>query len=225
MRLLFVIAAFAFLQPIPTPERVQVSAADGLTLYADYYEPLDSGATGVLLLHQLYTDRTSWTPLATELHAQGYAVLAPDLRGYGTTQGAIDWTEAQRDTRIWLDWLRAQPEVSGGRAAIVGSSMGANLAVIGCSDEGASCATAVAISPGLNYFGYTPLEPALDAASQPYLFITSQRDAYPARAARELGAAYPAIEVVWLAGNGHGITLLDEATTGEVVGWLNAHLP
>ena len=225
MRHLLVMAALLLIQPTPPPQVVTVSGADDLLLYADYYAPLNRGAPGVLLLHQLYTTRASWVPLAAELHAEGYAVLAPDLRGYGATGGAINWTEAQRDTRIWLHWLREQPDVDNGRAAIVGSSMGANLAVIGCSAGGPTCATAVAISPGLNYFGYTPLAPALDAATQPHLLISSQRDGYPARATRELSASYPAVEVLWLEGNAHGMALLDEKTTAEITAWLGVYLP
>lgn len=209
---------------------VTIKAPDGLTLHADYHAPSSAGAPAVLLLHQLYTDRTSWDDLIPELQAQGYAVLAPDLRGYGQSRGAIGWREAQRDTLLWLDWLRAQPEVNGGRIAIAGSSMGANLAVIGCADDTlreGGCITAVAISPGLNYFGYTPLSPSLGAlAGREVLFISSERDGYPARAVHELSAAFPGVTPLWVAGNAHGVDLFDsdETLIPAVIHWFNQHL-
>ncbi|MEO0564251.1 MAG: alpha/beta fold hydrolase, partial [Chloroflexota bacterium] len=146
----------------------------------------------------------------------------PDVRGYGETGGPINWQHAQEDTLVWLDWLAAQPGVRADTVWTVGSSMGANLAVIGCADF-ESCAGSVAVSPGRNYFGYTPLAPALDALSErdtPVWFITSERDGYPALAARQLAPDYPNVMVEWLPGNAHGIDLLDEATVAEVIGWL-----
>ncbi|MEL6272227.1 MAG: alpha/beta fold hydrolase [Chloroflexota bacterium] len=208
---------------------VTIEADDGLTLHADYYPPSSSGSPAVLLLHQLYTNRTSWDDFIPALQAEGYAVLAPDLRGYGQTRGNIGWREAQHDTLLWLDWLRAQEGVDSGRVAIVGSSMGANLAVIGCADDrvrGGGCTTAVAISPGLNYFGYTPLSPALGALDgREVLFISSERDGYPARAVRELSAEFPTVTPLWVAGNAHGVDLFDsdETVIPAVVAWLNIH--
>lgn len=208
---------------------VEIVGSDGHRLVADYYPASRAGTPAVMLLHQLYTDRGSWAAFAAQLQAEGYAVLVPDLRGYGQTGGDIHWQLAQDDTLVWLDWLRQQPNVNGGQIALMGSSMGANLAVIGCADDRAvnpdvGCTTAVALSPGLNYFGYTPLEPALvgGGAGCGVLFVSSVRDGYPARAVRELSAAFPQLQPLWVEGNAHGIDLLDEAVTVEIMAWLAA---
>lgn len=199
---------------------VSIPAADGHSLYAEYY-PGDEGAPAVLLLHQLYTDRTSWEAVVPALQAHGYHVLTPDLRGYGQTQGAINWLLAQDDTQAWLRWLAAQPGVRGGAVWTMGSSMGANLALIGCADF-AACRGSVVLSPGRNYFGYTPLQPALDTLEgRPVLMISSRRDGYPARAVTELPPQAPGpVDVIWLEGNAHGVDLLDAALIDQIVGWL-----
>lgn len=205
-------------------QAVQISAADGHTLHATYY-PSAGGGRSVLLLHQLYTTRASWDDLIPALQSHGYAVLAPDLRGYGQTRGAINWREAQSDTVLWLAWLREQ--AGAGAISVIGSSMGANLAVIGCADAntaGIGCVSAVAISPGRNYFGYTPLLPALTGgmADRRVLFVTAEQDGYPALAAQQLPPQAPdgVIDVLWLAGNAHGIDLLEPATINAILRWL-----
>lgn len=209
---------------------VSVAATDGWTLHASYYPPTQENAPAVLLLHQLYTHRASWTALISTLHAEGYAVLAPDLRGYGQTRGEIHWRQAQADTLTWLAWLRTQPNVRTDRISTIGSSMGANLALIGCADDNAAtpetgCIATVGISAGLNYFGYTPLTPALEGglAARAVLLVSSERDGYPARALRTLSADFPQVSALWLTGNAHGIDLLDAPTTAQLVDWLNAH--
>lgn len=206
-----------------TAHIIEIKGADGQTLFATYY-PGESGKA-ILLLHQLYTNRTSWDALIPQLQTAGYSVLAPDLRGYGQTRGEINWRKAQQDTVLWMQWLNAQPGIR--QISTLGSSMGANLAVIGCADAnlaGMDCPAVVAISPGLNYFGYTPITPVLEGgmSQRAVLLISSERDGYPARAVRELQDDMPdQIDVIWLEGNAHGMDLLDEALVVQIIGWLN----
>ncbi len=212
-----------------TAQVVEIDARDGQRLVADFYPASRAGAPAVVLLHQLYTNRGSWATFVARLQAKGYAVLSPDLRGYGQTGGEINWQLAQDDTLLWLNWLRQQPNINGGQIALMGSSMGANLAVIGCADDratkpGLGCTAVVALSPGLNYFGYTPLEPALaeGGAGCYVLFVSSVRDGYPAQAVQELSAAFSQVRPLWVEGNAHGIDLLDEAVSSEIMTWLAA---
>ena len=211
-------------------EPVQQRSEDGLRLNGNYYAPPIAPAPAVLLLHELYTTSASWQPFAESLQAAGYAVLAPDLRGWGRTHGSIDWRAAQTDTQYWLAWLREQPDVLPTRVFIIGSSMGANLAVIGCADDNLTnpdggCVGAVAVSPGLNYYGYTPLPPALEAlVNRPVLLMSAERDSYPARAVRGLPAEAPGtVEAWWFPGNAHGMRLFDAPLQERTIAWLGAH--
>lgn len=216
-------------QPDPT---VNIEATDGLTLHADYYPAMARNAPAVVLLHQLYTNRTSWDDVIPAFRAAGYAVLVPDLRGFGETRGNIDWNDAQDDTQLWINWLREQRGIRADRVVLLGSSMGANLAIIGCANDNVAnpedgCPTVVAISPGRDYYGKTPLAPALEAglAARPVLFVTSEGDNWPVLAVEELTPDFPQITVRWLDGNGHGIDLLGETLVAEIIDWTNSQLP
>lgn len=202
--------------PAPSPD-VQIEASDGRKLYGTYY---DNGGDGpaVLLLHQLYTNRSSWTPLVGPLRENGFKVLVIDLRGYGQTRGSINWTQAQDDTLRWAEWLRGQPGVN--KLLMGGSSMGANLALVGCAAVD-GCAASVALSPGLNYFGVTT-ESAI-ASGRPALIVYADRDRYPkddVPAMQQIPGA--AIETLVYEGRDHGVDLFraHEELAGAIVGWL-----
>ena len=83
------------------PQLIEVDADDGLDLVADFYL-VDPARPTVILLHELYRDRTSWEPLLMPLIANGYNVLVPDVRGWGETRGAINWYKAVDDVAIWF---------------------------------------------------------------------------------------------------------------------------
>lgn len=197
---------------------VEVTASDGKTLYGSYFATGDGDAPAVILLHQLYTNRSSWTQLVQPLLDGGFKVLAVDLRGYGKTKGKISWKTAQQDSVDWANWLKGQPGVQS--VATVGSSMGSNLALNGCATiEG--CKGAVAISPSLNYFNVTT-----DAALQagfPALIIYADRDRYPAAdmpKMLELGAER--VTTIVYSGRTHGVDLFKEhdELAGQIVEWL-----
>jgi pimeloyl-ACP methyl ester carboxylesterase len=69
---------------IPEPEDVNLVTSDGVHLAMTYY-PSNRGreAVPVVLLHMSKGSRTDYKYLAAELQKQGFAVIAPDLRGHG----------------------------------------------------------------------------------------------------------------------------------------------
>lgn len=208
----------------PAPNVVEVEAADGWTLSGDYYVPQDETGPAVLLLHQLYTIRTSWQPVIGPLLADGYRVLAVDLRGYGRTRGSINWSQAQEDTLTWVAWLRDQPGVRESAIFIMGSSMGSNLALVGCAQT--DCAGAVAISPGRAYFGvYT-----FDAISTgiPALLVYADRDYRPARDVPQMLELDGAnLDMIVYPGRDHGMMLFgaQEDLLPQIIEWLHDHAP
>lgn len=199
---------------------VNIEATDGVTLVADYY---DGRGTAVLLLHQLYTTRHSWGWVAESLSQRGYRVLAPDLRGYGQSRGAINWTRAQDDVQMWIDWLADEHGVQS--AFIMGSSMGANLALVGCADA-PRCSGAVALSPGLNYFG-VHTDSAVTSGER-ILLVYGSLDMRPRRdiprmwaLAEEAGMENRLSEIVY-EGRSHGMALFNEDDTllTQIVAWM-----
>ena len=70
----------------PATQVVDIKSAAGVTLKATYF-PSTRPGPAIILLHACNKDRTSWTPLATDLAAQGFHVLTLDFRGFGESGG------------------------------------------------------------------------------------------------------------------------------------------
>ncbi|MAU13500.1 MAG: hypothetical protein CL607_27025 [Anaerolineaceae bacterium] len=216
----------------PTPEAVQlepthvvVEASDGLDLVGDLYI-VDPERPTVILLHQLYTNRTSWQPLIGLLLGANYNVLNVDQRGFGETRGSINWTQAIEDVVTWQEWLRTEGGVADAISTI-GSSIGSTMAVRGCSADPA-CKTAIAISPGWEYYN-VGLRPALEEelGERPALLIYAENDRWPALGMpRIMEFASAAIETYAYPGNAHGMDLLkteNETMVPLILDWLAKH--
>lgn len=199
---------------------VEISADDGLTLSGTYYGT-GGDAPAVLLLHQLYTTRASWDRLIQPLQDAGYRVLSVDMRGYGATRGRINWTQAQTDAALWLEWLAAQPGTQ--RVYTMGSSMGSSMALIACGAVEA-CRGAVALSPGLNYYGVSVMGPLESGFSK--LIVYADRDRWPARAVPAIEAlANAAITLRSYPGRAHGMDLFTQYDDllPALIEWLGAN--
>lgn len=234
--LLFSFGTILFAQndaaPVPTP--VEVEAEDGLILRGDLYRPETIpavGAPALLLMHQNQSSRAGYSRILPDLLAAGYIVLNVDLRGHGETGGRADWTLAQGDTLVWLAWLQAQEGVNPAQIAIMGASIGSNLALVGCAAfEG--CVTAVALSPGLDYFGVQPQNAVVEGLDdRSALLIATQFDSASAVAVRTFFAAAEGhISAQVFSSGSHGTGLF--STTRErnrvlpnILLWLAQELP
>ncbi|HVO70083.1 MAG TPA: alpha/beta fold hydrolase [Aggregatilineaceae bacterium] len=221
-------AAPAAAQDIPEPQRVEVTASDGLTLVGDFFAASDAasdtGAPAALLLHQLGASKSSWGSLIPALYDAGYTLLAVDLRGHGETGGGLNWPLAEQDTQTWLEWLRAQPGVDPERVSIIGSSIGSNLALRGMADD-ARVVTAVAISPGLDYFGVTTQDAIQAIGQRPVFLVTAQRDMQSAAGVKTLATVVQGDALVRIyPGNAHGISLFSQGDfIPMIVSWLDTH--
>src|SRR5690349_206280 len=87
--LCLLLGVFALVPAQAQGTAVETAAPDGLTLKGDFYL-VDVNRPTVLLLHELYTNRTSWQPYIGTLTGAGYNVLAVDLRGMGQTRGRMN---------------------------------------------------------------------------------------------------------------------------------------
>src|SRR5690606_36372631 len=128
-----------------------------------------------------------------------------DLRGFGRTGGSRDWDLARADVLTWLEWLRTQPEVDTAFVSTMGASIGSNLALVGCGDD-PDCVTAIALSPGLNYFGVEPVE-ALETTleNRSALIVTAKDDTQSANGIGDmLAAAEGEVGVRMFTGRSHG---------------------
>ncbi len=110
-------------------QAVTVAGADGLRLRG-WYVPSRNRAA-VIALHGTGSSRMGVARHATMLARHGYGVLALDLRGHGESDGrstSAGWI-MDDDVAAAVDWLAARRDVDPGKVALLGVSMGAEVAL------------------------------------------------------------------------------------------------
>ena len=90
-----------------TWQSVQVTADDGAVMDAWFFTPRAPSGSTVLLLHGVADTRTGMLVHADYLLRRGFAVLDPDLRGHGSSGGALTTygIKEAADVRSWSDWV------------------------------------------------------------------------------------------------------------------------
>jgi dienelactone hydrolase len=200
---------------------------DGTPLAGMVYEATARPSPGVVLVHMLRRSKDEWTPLANRLQQQGATVLAFDLRGHGGSGGdAAALGAMSGDVRAAVEWLATRPGMRGGAIAVVGASLGANLAVHAAAGSSAVAAVAL-VSPSLDYRGVR-----LDAAmvrklnQRPVWFAASSEDPYALRTLKDLAPGIGGGEQHLTGVFGHGTPLLlaDPDLAQSLVDWLRRTL-
>jgi predicted acyl esterase len=216
-------------EEVVTPQIAEIETVDGLLLKGDFYPASAENAPAVLLMHQFNSTRRSWSSFLPPLLEAGYAVLNVDLRGHGDSFGDRDWDAAIGDVQTWLDWLREQPGVRPDAISIMGASVGSNLALVGCAND-PECITAIALSPGLDYFGITTSTAISEGlAERSALLIAAQGDSESASSVKELIAlSVGEIGVQIYESGEHGTGMFpqhDERLMPLILMWLETHIP
>src|SRR5207302_214344 len=123
-------------------------------------EGVPAPVPAVLMLHGYGENRSVWKALEPELLKRGWAVMSLDLRGHGESKAqnqvpiaaAPAWRsdphEFPGDLDPTLDWIKGQARVNTRKIVIIGSDVGANLALI-ASGRYPEVRTVVAIKPNL----------------------------------------------------------------------------
>lgn len=136
---------------------IEFSTADGITIAATVAVPGtgQDKAAAVIFIHQGGSSKSEWssTSIFKMLAEQGILALAYDIRGHGQSAGKADYStlfddplQAPKDLDAAIEWLRKSGRVDMSRIAVVGASIGANLALVAVGTEHFSVKTAVAIS-------------------------------------------------------------------------------
>jgi pimeloyl-ACP methyl ester carboxylesterase len=210
-------------------ETVPFTAVDGLEIQATFYGTRQGAAQpGILLLHMLGSNRGVWADngLANLLADNSFAVLAIDMRGHGETGGRRDWATVERDVQqIWQEFTN-WPEVDRERTAVIGASIGSNMALIAAANEPA-IKTVVLLSPGLNYAGVTTEDRIVAYGGRPILIVASAEDSYAAQSSRRLQeTAVGSAELQMYNGAGHGTNMFgsEPELANLILNWLNEHV-
>jgi dienelactone hydrolase len=116
-------------------------------------------------------NRNDWNDFASTLSnkSNGYAVLSIDLRGHGESTASQngntilsfqsstpnDFNKMVLDVKAAKQFLITQKNINPNNVAIVGASIGANVALNYAAASDPSIKAAVLLSPGLDYKGVT----------------------------------------------------------------------
>ena len=109
----------------------------------------------VIFLHQGGSSKSEWTslPLFQQVVNNQMIALAIDIRGHGESSGTADFptifddpNQSPRDLAAAIKYLIDSNLVDSDRIAIVGASIGANLAAMAAGNNDYSIKTAVAMS-------------------------------------------------------------------------------
>ena len=220
--------AFVATLALATPARaagrsVTFNSGDGTQLAGTLYEPSSRPSPAVVLVHMLGRSKDDWQDVAERLEDAGIMVLALDLRGHGRSSGSMATLPPMvGDVASAVAWLAARPNARPGSIAIVGASLGANLAALAAADL-PSVHALVLVSPSLDYRGLR-----LDAATmkkigaRPTLMLASMQDPYALRTLRELMTEGSGREQRLSNAAAHGTNLLaaDSDLARALVEWL-----
>ncbi len=228
---LILLSLFAFslvmtAQSQPEFDAITLQTDDEVSLAADLYPPAtaDPDPPLVIALHMLGSDRSAYEALIPDLRAAGYAVLNVDMRGHGDSGGTRDWDLAIADVQLWIDWLASNGHISQRGLVIMGASIGANVALIGCAASDV-CRGAIALSPGLDYRGVQPETALVDGlAERSALLVAAHEDAYSAETIQQMFMnAKGDVTARLYRGRAHGTRLFDsdyDSLSRLILSWL-----
>jgi len=207
----------------------------GLTLSAEY-TPGKQKSTGLVLLHMDGRSSEDWKHFAEKMSKDGFHVLALDLRGHGKSTRLpggktlayenLDETQYQlmvKDVGAAVTFLRTRTSANPDAIALVGASVGANLAIRYAATD-PKISSVVLLSPGLDYKGLSS-EDAVDRYGVRPLFIAvSREDNFAAKSSLVLDSTAKGIKLLKIfTGAGHGTKMMtrEPSLELEMAGWLN----
>ncbi len=110
-----------------TASKVCIRGEDGVALSAWWLSPRQPNGRAVIACHGVADSAFGAMGYALLFLRNGYAVLVPNGRGHGDSQGYVTYGVLEsRDTVRWLDWLKTQ----GVRTVFgFGESLGASVLI------------------------------------------------------------------------------------------------
>jgi alpha-beta hydrolase superfamily lysophospholipase len=227
---------------------VELASRDGLTIHGVVATCAGSAPGAVVVLvHQMCKDHREWSEPGHDwvswlrAQGQGMTTLAIDLRGFGQSQtwpdgskhdlckdrGAAEQAglhgELVDDVLAAVKYARAS--LGARRVAVVGSSIGANAALLAMGSD-ADIAAVVALSPALDYLTMRPETQVVAAGARPIQLLASQGDDPSFFAAMHFRRVNPAVKTKLWRGHAHGNAMLaaHPEALAELTAWLAAAL-
>lgn len=211
-------------------EKITFKTRDGVTITGNFFKPQKKHAPVFLLLHMMPATKESWNEFAYIIQNNGYAALAIDLRGHGESTDRngirLDYKEfkdeehrnSMNDIASAKEFLAGQSDVDLLRIAIVGASIGANLALWQASID-KDVRLIMLLSPGLNYRGIMADELAPGFKGHVYI-LASEGDTKSAESSRKLAEIFTGetkIEII--KGDMHGTNMFNPEIMDDILKW------
>jgi len=171
-------------------EKIDFKTSDGAKIVGLFYRPERlrmKNVPVVLLLHQLGGSKADYYDFVPDILAEGYCALAIDLRGHGESTNIngvsrswrdfneTDFRKMSYDVISAVRWLDERREVNSDRIAIIGASIGANLALNYAVND-RRVRTVILLSPGLDYRGVKTLSSAKNYGTRAIMIAVSSGD-------------------------------------------------
>lgn len=157
LRPLLAVLAFLIAAPAALAEPVQLTSADGVTVFGEVWRAAGARPPVIVAFHQAESSRAEYAPIAPRLAQAGFTVLAIDQRsgdgafgGKNLTVDALgdstDYDAALPDLEAALAWARA--DANGAPVIAWGSSYSAALVFLLAAAHPHEVNGIVAFSPG-----------------------------------------------------------------------------
>jgi len=211
----------------PPSQDVSYITADSWKIQGTFYSSKSAiPKAGIILLHQVGSDRSGFDSLVPVLHESipEADILAIDLRGHGrsTNLGTYskfisgDYRAMTNDVKGAVDYLKFFRHVSD-NFYIVGASVGSSVA-INYADSDSAIQKIVMLSPGMNYQG-VDIKNALGKVRKEVYFVAANEDEQSvtdAQAAYQLSNAYTKeVSIYKSIGAAHGTDMLTTSATSK----------
>lgn len=213
-------------------EPVSFETSDGVRLEGRLFGPEDAAA-GVVLVHQLGGDQSSWFDYAQRLADEGYRVVTFNVRGTcpGADAGCSDGSAGVVATPIDISAAATFLGERGvDRIGLVGASMGGTGSLVAAASGGVDADVLVALSAPSSIEGLSVGADLLANLDAPALFVAGDGDPTAASAARAMYEQSPQPKrVEILTTSDHGTDILS-GTQGEIARtllaeWVSRYLP
>lgn len=218
---------------------------DGVSIVGTYYAPssgLKDSTPTIILLHMLGKDRSTWNTFASALSHKGYDVLAIDLRGHGDSikQGSStasyqsftenDFNKMTLDVKAAKQFLIEQKNAKPDRMAVIGASIGANIALNYAATLDPTIKIVILLSPGLNYRGVATSD-TITKYKNPIYIAATEGDSESAKDSQTLCTKINCGEnlKIYSGSISHGTNMFSEALNPPlqdlIMSWLSSSLP
>lgn len=220
-------------------EPIELQTSDGILLRGVFKSPRPPQTTTVLFVSD---DQNSffkaYRPLVARLSGKGYGIMALDTRGVGVSQTTVNgasfnikdhitnfatYEKMIEDVKQMVTHLRKTKGVGPLRIVMVGSIVGANVAILAAADLPMDVRAVVALSPASNYRYLQPLGAAQNLGGRPLLAIASGGDNTSYAFIQELKRKATSAEAISLGGAARGHDLLNPDAMERVLKWVDTH--